>query len=317
MYIEKALTNYKGLWLYLVGFLVVFLASQTVGAVPLVLAMALYSIENGSLPAGDMMEKIYGLYDSNIMLPLILFSFIVGAVALYFWVKGVHKQTFVSLITSRDKVDWKRIRFAFLLWAVFIIVPIAVDYQMNPESYQWNFNLVPFLILLTIGVFLIPIQTSYEEFLFRGYLMQGVGVAAKNRWMPLVVTSVLFGLMHLANPEVTKLGYGIMGFYIGTGFFLGVLTLMDDGLELAMGFHAANNLVSALLVTAKWTAFQTHSVLIDISEPSLGADMLVPILVFYPLLLFIMAKKYKWTNWKDRLFGPVKTIKQETVMPGE
>ena len=36
---------------------------------------------------------------------------------------------------------------------------------------------------------------------------------------------------------------------------------MDDGLELAIGFHAANNLIAALLVTADWTVFQTESIL--------------------------------------------------------
>ena len=36
---------------------------------------------------------------------------------------------------------------------------------------------------------------------------------------------------------------------------------MDEGLELALGFHAANNLCGALLLTADWTAFQTNSIL--------------------------------------------------------
>ena len=67
--------------------------------------------------------------------------------------------------------------------------------------------------------------------------MQGLGIMAKNRWVPLVVTSVLFGAMHFFNPEVDKLGYGIMVYYMGTGFFLGIMTLMDEGLELALGFH--------------------------------------------------------------------------------
>ena len=79
--------------------------------------------------------------------------------------------------------------------------------------------------------------------------------------MPLLVTSVLFGLMHAANPEVEKMGFIIMLYYIGTGLFLGILTLMDEGLELALGFHAANNLIGALLLTSDWSALQTNSLL--------------------------------------------------------
>ena len=102
-----------------------------------------------------------------------------------------------------------------------------------------------------------------------------------------------------------KLGYGIMVFYIGTGFFLGILTLMDEGLELALGFHAANNLTAALLVTADWTAFQTDSIYRDVSDPLLGLDVLIPVFIVFPILLFIFAKKYNWTDWKERLAGKV------------
>ena len=94
--------------------------------------------------------------------------------------------------------------------------------------------------------------------------------------------------------------------YIGTGFFLGIITLMDEGLELALGFHAGNNLFAALLVTADWTVFQTNSLLRDISDPDIGVlEIFSSVLVIYPILIFIFAKKYKWTNWKEKLIGSV------------
>ena len=99
-----------------------------------------------------------------------------------------------------------------------------------------------------------------------------------------------------------------MVYYIGTGLFLGIITLMDEGVELAIGFHAANNLATALLVTADWTALQTNSILKDISEPSAGVDILIPVLVLYPIILLILAKRYKWTGWKDKLFGKLQPI---------
>jgi membrane protease YdiL (CAAX protease family) len=176
---------------------------------------------------------------------------------------------------------------------------------MSPENYEWNFNLEKFLMLALVGILLIPLQTSFEEYFFRGYLMQGLGIATKNRLFPLIFTSVVFGLLHIANPEVGKLGYGILVYYIGTGFFLGIITLMDEGLELALGFHAANNLITALLVTANWTVFQTDSVLIDLSEPALGMDVFVPVFVIFPIIVFIFAKKYKWNDWKERLTGKI------------
>ena len=159
----------------------------------------------------------------------------------------------------------------------------------------------PFLILVVIGTLLIPIQTSVEELVFRGYLMQGFANLSKNKWFPLLMTSLIFGLMHLANPEVTKMGYIILVYYIGTGFFLGIITLMDEGMELALGFHAANNLIGALLVTSDWSAFQTNSILKDVSNPEAGLDIILPVIVIYPILLFIFGIKYKWSGWKEKL----------------
>ena len=183
---------------------------------------------------------------------------------------------------------------------------VLVDHYLSPENYVFNFKLVPFLILAAIAILLVPLQTSFEEYLFRGYLMQGIGVLCRNRWVPLIFTSVLFGLLHIANPEIEKIGYVLLVHYIGTGFFLGIITLMDEGLELALGFHAANNLFTALLVTADWTAFQTNSVLRDVSDPDIGStEIFASVLIIYPILIFVFAKVYKWNNWKDKLTGPV------------
>lgn len=222
---------------------------------------------------------------------------------LFFWVKFIHQQSLRSFTTSRPKVDWKRIFFAFSLWGIFIVATILISYYSSPENYIYNFKPIPFLIFLFLALILIPLQTSFEEYFFRGYLMQGLGLATKSRWFPFVFTSIAFGLMHIANPEVGKMGYIILIYYVGTGFFLGILTLMDEGLELALGFHAANNLFGALLLTSDWSAFQTHSVFKDVAEPSAGFDVILPVFVVFPILLFIFSRKYAWNNWKEKLFG--------------
>ena len=224
-------------------------------------------------------------------------------IGLLFWVKYFHQQSLVSFTTSRSKIDWKRVFFSFSLWAAFLITTILISYFNNPEGYIYNFKLVPFLIFLFLALILIPLQTSFEEYFFRGYLMQGIGLATKSRWVPFFFTSIAFGLMHIANPEVGKMGYIILIYYIGTGFFLGILTLMDEGLELALGFHAANNLIGALLLTSDWSAFQTHSILKDIAEPTAGFDVILPVFIIFPIVLFIFSRKYGWSNWTQKLFG--------------
>jgi len=304
MYIEQA---YKGLvdsWRYILGILAIFIVWQALGPIPLVAAVAMKEGGMSALMKSDMglMSELLG---SNTFLFLMLLTFVFALLAIFIVVKYLHKQSIKSLTTSRTKVDWKRVVFSFFLWASISVIFVFVDIYFSPEDYEYNFQLVPFIILAIIAIALIPLQTSMEEYLMRGYMMQGLGIFTKNRWFPLVFTSLLFGLMHILNPEVEKLGYGILVFYIGTGFFLGIITLMDEGLELAIGFHAANNLTAALLVTADWTAFSVDSLYRDISEPVLGWDMLVPVFVIFPILLIIFSKKYGWTNWKEKLVGKV------------
>ena len=276
----------------------IFVFFHIIGQIPL----SLYIISQSDIVEGvQNQQDLFNNLPSNLTLFLVLLPFAVVLPFVYLVVTRLHNQSILSLITARNRVDHKKIFFSFMLWGSISTLMVFFDYWMSPEDFTWNFKPFTFLILFLISIVMIPLQTTLEEIIFRGYLLQGFGVLFKNRWMPLLTTSTLFGLLHLWNPEIDKLGIHLIWYYIGTGLFLGLITLMDEGLELALGFHAANNLVTALLVTASWTAFQTESLLIDNSEPSLGVELILTLLLIYPLIVFIFAKKYKWKNWLSHL----------------
>ena len=276
----------------------IFVFFHIIGQIPL----SLYIISQSDIVEGvHNQQDLFNNLPLNLTLFLVLLPFAVVLPFVYLVVTRLHNQSILSLITSRNRVDYNKIFFSFMLWGSISTLMVFFDYWMSPEDFTWNFKPLTFLILFLISIVMIPLQTTLEEIIFRGYLLQGFGVLFKNRWMPLLTTSTLFGLLHLWNPEIDKLGIHLIWYYIGTGLFLGLITLMDEGLELALGFHAANNLVTALLVTASWTAFQTESLLIDNSEPSLGVELILTLLLIYPLIIFIFAKKYKWKNWLSQL----------------
>lgn len=305
MYIKQVFNYKHNWWLYLAGLAIVFI-TLILGQIPYTVILIAKAVEMGLDFQNLDLSQTMGLLDSNLNLFLMLLSYAAGFLGVLFVVKTLHKQSIRSLTTSRLKIDWKRFWFAFLFWGIISSGLVLIDHYMHPENYVFNFKLIPFLTLLVIAVVLVPLQTSFEEYLFRGYLMQGIGVLCKNRWLPLIITSVTFGLLHIFNPEIEKLGYILLVHYIGTGFFLGIITLMDEGLELALGFHAANNLFTALLVTADWTAFQTNSILRDVSDPDVSnVEIFASVLIIYPILILIFAKVYKWTNWKEKLIGTV------------
>lgn len=304
-YIQQAYKGRNEWYLYLITIIAVLVGWQFFGVLPLVVVAITTAGDTTSfLKAAE--DSFAGLgINSNLYLFLVILMFAIGLITLLLCIKYIHKRSIKTLITSREKIDWKRFWFAFTLWGIIAVITVTVGILMSPEDYTWNFKPVPFFTLVFISFLFLPIQTSFEELLFRGYLLQGLGVLFKNRWLPLVLTGSIFGLLHAANPEVAKLGYITMVFYIGTGLFYGMLTLMDEGTELALGFHAINNITAAVFVTTNWTVFQTDALYIDHSEPSVSLEMFFPVLVLYPLMFFILSKKYGWKNWQEKLFGKV------------
>lgn len=304
-FIQQAYKGENDWWAYLVTLLIVFFGWQLIGVIPLFLTAYAHadSMEEFML-AGSQNFATLGI-NSNLYLFLIIISFFFGLLGLFFGIKLVHRRKIISLITSRKKIDWGRIIYAFAVWGTIGVVIIIVGILIAPDDYIWNFKPIPFFILVVISFLFLPVQTGMEELLFRGYLMQGFGTWFKKPVIALIITSVIFGLLHGLNPEVEKLGWISMVYYIGTGFLLGFFTLVDEGTELALGFHAANNIVAAVLVTANWTVFQTDALLIDTSEPTVGWEMFVPVFILYPLVISIFSKKYNWKNWQEKLFGTV------------
>ncbi|MDO3693350.1 type II CAAX endopeptidase family protein [Wenyingzhuangia sp. chi5] len=299
-FLDQAYKANHSIWNYVLGIILVVIGALTF-SLPYNLVIA-NKITEGTADASRVedINYLYTLLDSNTSLFYMMLPFVGAMITLFIIIKKIHKQSWTSLTTSRVKIDYKRVFFSFFFWASITLLLFFIGYIISPEQVVWNFDAKKFSILFLLSIVLIPIQTSLEEYVFRGYLMQGLGVSSKTKWVPLLVTSVVFGLLHYANPEVKELGYGIMVFYIGTGLLLGIMTLMDEGIELSLGFHAANNLITALLVTADWTAFQTAAIFKDISSPSLMTE-LVAMFFLYPLLLFVYAKKYKWNAWKEKL----------------
>lgn len=284
--------------------LIVFLATQ-LGSVPYAIVATIKSMSSGiELNKTNMMKfELLGI-DSNLGLMLMLLSFVFGFFALLLLVKPLHQRTVNETLTSRNKFDWNRFFFAVTVWGTMMIIGMVIDYFLNPGNYHFQFDPGNFIILVFIAVIFLSLQSSFEEILFRGYLQQGFAVLSKNAWIPIIITSTAFGLMHGMNPEVKEFGMAIMlPQYILLGLVLAIMTIMDDGLELAIGVHVVNNVLSALLVTHESSVLQTPALFsIDTVDP-LGSLYQIVIVSF--VFLFIMSNKYKWVSFK-KLFGKVK-----------
>lgn len=296
MYIEQAYKGENAPWKFILT------TSICLGVFILNLLAFIFLDIDAEAEMDKMMELIP---NKNVFLAINLGIFIPILAVLFLLVRALHQRNIKSLTTSRKKIDWGRIQFSFWMVFAFTIISFLIAYYSAPEDYVLQFDTGKFSILCIIGLIMFPFQIGLEEWLFRGYLMQQVGIMVKNRWFPLILTSAMFGIFHWANPEVAAMGPITMVFYIGTGLLLGIMTLMDEGLELALGFHFGNNFLAATLVTYEYSALQTEAIFKSVSEAATGFEIVMPVLIVYPIFLLILAKKYKWSGWKEKLFGKV------------
>ena len=239
----------------------VFIVSNTIGALPLLVGLLFKSLSNHeifSLLAANPNDYSVMDFTSNTLLVLMLFPFIAGLAAFILLVKPLHSRTIRAVINGTSRIRWNRFFISLLIWLGLSALYFLFYLKVDPQNFSFNNKSVSIIILAVISFALIPFQAAFEEILFRGYLMQGFTALLSNRWFPLVMTSVLFGLIHGLNPEVKEYGFlTMMPQYILFGFIFGIITILDDGIEAAIGAHTATNAFLCIMVTNKSFALQT------------------------------------------------------------
>jgi membrane protease YdiL (CAAX protease family) len=297
-FLERALDGQNQGWKYVVTFFVAFLAgAQLIGALPLIIVMMYKTMQSG----GNILMNIDNMYDmsvygisNNFALFLMMIPFIIWLVLTIIMIKVLHKRTFAETVNGTKNVRWNRVIVGAVVWGLITLVWMVLGYYLDKENYAFQLDWAKFIPLLILALIFVPLQTTAEEFFFRGYLTQGIGAETRSRWLALIIPAALFGLMHVINPEVMKFGFWIMmPQYILLGLVFGLTSILDDGIELAMGMHFINNFLACLIITHSAAALQTDAIFeYKNMQPSI-LDIVWTILMG-ATALFIFYKKYNW-----------------------
>jgi membrane protease YdiL (CAAX protease family) len=282
-------------WRYFIGGISPFLVSNFIGAIPLVIVMFIYSTGRAIPETGGMPDFAAIGVNLNFGFVLTLVPFIMAFATLVLLVRPLNDRGPVTLINGGRHVRWGRIFVSASVWIVLSTAWLWYSVKSDPGNFNLNNTSRSLIILAVLSVTLIPFQAGFEEMLFRGYLMQGFAVLSRNRWLPVIVTSLIFGLMHSLNPEVREYGFLTMiPQYIFFGLVFAVLTMMDDGIEMAIGAHSANNAFLSIFITNKDSALQTPAMYeqIKIYPWQDFKGLVVMSLVF----ITIMAVIYRWRD---------------------
>ncbi|MDR2389366.1 MAG: CPBP family intramembrane metalloprotease [Tannerellaceae bacterium] len=295
-FLERAFDDANQVWKYVVVFLCAILLWPMIGSIPLILVSLLpYLMEHGigNLPADN--AAITGAYlGNNLRFFLLLLSTAISLLLTVQMVKILHRRTFPEVVNGRKNLRTGRVWTGAGVWFALMAITYAADFLLCREDYVVQFDLLRFIPLCLISLVMIPLQTASEEFLFRGYLMQGFAALTRKRWIALLVPALCFGLMHGFNPEIAEFGFwAIMPQYIWFGLFFGLVAMLDDGIELSIGLHAANNIFLSLFATHRSSALPTDAVLEVVHIHPMKDTLLLVVLSLIAGLY--LARKYRWS----------------------
>lgn len=173
------------------------------------------------------------------MLYTFYFSFGAVYLAVWAWVKFVEKRSFSSLgfVKKYFPQDYfKGFLSGFVMMtAVVLLLALTgnVSFQTN-VNFATGFSAASGVFLFLIGFI---VQGGAEEVVTRGWLMQVMGARHKP-WSALLVTSVLFAVLHMGNNGATFFAaFNLLLF----GLFLGLYVIRTGNIWGACGWHAAWN----------------------------------------------------------------------------
>jgi membrane protease YdiL (CAAX protease family) len=274
LFIQAARSGKTDFWRYLLTILLVTFLFLSGG-----MCLAIVVLVSGSMNLDSLPPAVF--------LALNLFPFFFVLAGLGIALPLFHQRSPLTLVNPERRFALKPFVISAITWLLVTSVGDIILAVLQPGNYVFEFHFARFFPWMAAAVLLLPFQCAAEELFFRGYLTQGFGLAG-GFWLAWLVPSLLFGLLHGANPEVLQYGPWLtLPIYIGTGLLMGWVTLRSEGLEMALGLHIANNYYSALLVTFPSSALPAPA-LFQIQQYH-SLSVLIAFLVSVPIYLALMS----------------------------
>ncbi len=254
-------------WRYVLSIIVIFFGGLLAGAIAQLLTIVAFLTASGEATVALSSNGAFQTAIDKISQTPSIANYVISNVPFVFLVLGIflavrviHQRPFLSLVSADQTFRFRRFATGFGLWFGLLAIGLGISYFQNPEDFVLTFAPQQWVPLVLVAVILTPIQIAAEELLCRAYLMQGLSLLTRNRWILVCVPSLLFASAHFGNPEMARDGGWMALNYWGLGVFLAALTLRDNRLELALGIHAAQNLFVLLLANTEDSAIRTPSV---------------------------------------------------------
>ena len=142
---------------------------------------------------------------------------------------------------------WRLFMAGAAIWLAVELILSGFDFALDPSGFKVGSHGTMLVALWAFGAILI--QTFTEEFIFRGFLTQGLLLLVRRPFPTACASGLIFGAMHIPN----GLPQAINAVWFGA--VCAFLAIRTGGIALTCGIHLANNYFGAMGVVSTRDVF--------------------------------------------------------------
>lgn len=182
--------------------------------------------------------------------------------------------------------SWRLFVKGFCIWMGVQTVLSLIDYLIAPDGFALSVGRGTIVLAATAFAGIL-VQIFAEEYIFRGYVTQGLLLAFKRTWPAAIASGLLFGSVHIPNGVPQAINATVFGIVCA---FIAIRT---GGIALTCGLHLANNYFGAAIVVSGSDVFRGSPGLVSQTTPHLvWWDLLLAIAVLGGMLWWVARSSY-------------------------
>ncbi len=225
--LARAAKRLVPVWLAVLMAIVFVFGGQFFGAIPYALMLGFDLLPSGATPVGGALNLLF----------FFALTLVPTGLLLLLWVAVVEQRPVRTL--GLEGPAWlKKLLRGFVGGAVLFSLIVLISAVFGWIDVQPQSNPIPLLLfasLLTLPGWLL--QSSLEELVMRGWLLPVIG-AKRSVALGLLISSLLFAVLHLLNPGVSLLSTLNIAL---AGLMFALLVLWEGSIWGAFGLHSAWN----------------------------------------------------------------------------
>ncbi|HWY15184.1 MAG TPA: type II CAAX endopeptidase family protein [Rhizomicrobium sp.] len=158
--------------------------------------------------------------------------------------------------------NWRAFFLGACIWAVIQCASILIDFLIAPHSFSVSVS-AETAVLAIVAFGGLSIQTFCEEFVFRGYITQGILLATKRPVLAAVLSGSLFGALHIWNGAPQAVGA------LFFGIVCSLIAIRTGSIAFTFGVHFVNNYMGAVAVVSAGDIFKNSPGILLQNAPQL------------------------------------------------